>query len=198
MTKEIPKKGVYSTDLNSTWKAFKAGRPQYKSSNTLCDSGNSALRGCTFFFISVYSPSQLLCLKSKNSNFIYIFTLLITGSSHCSHSPVSLQHGKSILLHCMMEKVKVCYLTSPSTPPQGTASSQAERGNIRMAQTQHVDGARPVNVSADTWMMQAVGAIHLSAHAEICRHLLTNTPLPTPPFATSDLSLNARHRCPKS
>ena len=62
----------------------------------------------------------------------------------------------------------------------------------------HTVGAWPASVSADTWMMPAVEVIHSSAHAEIYRHLPTNTPVLTPPFATPDLLLNARHLCPKS
>lgn len=116
---------------------------------------------------------------------MYIFTLLIPGSRH-SHSPVSLQHGIWIQLHCMMEKVQVCHLMSL----HGMASSQMEGGKAGMAEMQREDASQPVNVPADTHMVQAMEAVCVSVHAEICRCVLTNTPVPAPPFATPGLSLN--------
>lgn len=92
---------------------------------------------------------------------MYIFTLLITGSSHRSHSPVSAARAINLPVQQDGEG------SSVSPPGLNMETLQQQKHSVQVAHT------------ASERVCRHTEAIHFTAHAETCRHLLTKSPVPT-------------------
>lgn len=90
-----------------------------------------------------------------------IFTLLITGSSHRSHSPVSAARAINLPVQQDGEG------SSVSPPGLNMETLQQQKHSVQVAHT------------ASERVCRHTEAIHFTAHAETCRHLLTKSPVPT-------------------